>query len=159
MHTWDINTYKGRLLGALQAYENKVLQRGGVHPQRVQDIRFLRDCIHSLYDPALLDSELQAYLSKMVIRRTWSAYFWGQPFQSDLKRMLEVVMADEQAKTLQLEQLCCDYSLYQQLLAGNRLRNGHDSHSECTPPQQFTHETQGMQKKKIAGAIGWCPEP
>ncbi len=155
MHTWDINTYRGRLLGALQAYEHKALSRGGLHPQRVQDLRVLRDCIHSMYDPALLESELQTYLGKMFIRRSWSAYFWGQPLHSELKRMLEVIMADEQAKTWQLEQMANDYHLYQQVLVEGRMGGGQGADGKCLPPQQLHSGYGGVNEKKVVGAIGW----
>ena len=155
MDTWDINTYRGRLLGALQAYERKALKRGGLHPQRVQDIRVLRDCIHSIYDQALLESELQTYLSKMFIARSWGAYFWGQPLQSELKRMLEVIMADEQTKTGQLEQMARDYHLYHQVLAEGRRSGGAYAHGEWLPPKQPHCGSESVDKKKVVGAIGW----
>lgn len=155
MRTWDINTYKARLLGALQAYEHKALKRGGLHPQRVQDVRILRDCIHSMYDTALLDSELQLYLSKMFIRRSWSAYFWGQSAQSELKRMLEVVMADEQVQTWQLEQLMSDYQLCQHMLAGRSMGDGQDGIlGKYSPSQSGNGATRGREKKNIK-AITW----
>ena len=156
MHTWDINTYKGRLLGAVQAYEQKVSKRGGVHPQRVRDIRVLRDCIHSIYDPALLNSELQVFLSTMFIRRTWSAYFWGQPHQSELKRMLEVVMADEQAKTAQLEQMAVDYHLYQQVLTSNRVEDEpEDARNKYAPSNPLVGESRIITSERDTKAIGW----
>ena len=156
MHTWDINAYKGRLLGALQAYELKVSKRGGVHPLRVRDIRVLRDCIHSIYDPALLNSELQVFLSKMFIGRTWSAYFWGQPRQSELKRMLEVVMADEQAKTAQLEQMSADYHLYQQVLASSKVGNEQGgARHKYDPADKLVGESRAITSESDTKAISW----
>lgn len=120
MQAWDTQTYKTRLLAALQLYEQKALQRGGVHPQRVVDIRYLRQCILSIYDTALLESEIQAYLAKMPTRTNWHIYFWGGVNYSELKGMLEVVMVDEQARTTHLNQLESDYYLFQQLLQTQR---------------------------------------
>ena len=104
------------MLGVLDYYEQKATRHGGVHPQRVQDIQNIRYCIHCIHDVALLESELRLYLATIKTKRLWYTLFWVEESVSELKRMLEVVMSDEQAKTMQLMQIEDDYRMYNQLL-------------------------------------------
>ena len=102
MPTWNLDYYKTRLLQVLTYYENKIAKSGlKMNQQRRKDITYLRDCIQLITDDVLLDRELKEYLSKLKTTPTWYTFFLSQREDSELRGMLETVMADEQVKYMQ----------------------------------------------------------
>ena len=102
MPTWNLESYKERLLQALTCYEHKVSRTGSnINPQRRKDLTYLRECVQLIQDDILLDRELRTYLAQMKTSPTWYTLYFYQKDESELRAMIEAIMVDEQIKYMQ----------------------------------------------------------
>ncbi|MEC8977289.1 MAG: hypothetical protein VYC40_00065 [Pseudomonadota bacterium] len=81
-----------RLLEALSCYEWRTQQRSNVHPQRQNDIVYIRQCIHLISDSRLLEREITFYLDSLQTARR---FFLFRRQRSVFRDMIMMVLREE----------------------------------------------------------------